>query len=90
MIDKLISDYIRESAQSRIRMQNKLFSIFTETTGHRPEDLCLVEQRVVRGQEYTTVYFFDWKHRYQHVVPSEQPTRTQAETKKKDTFCIQE
>jgi len=67
MIDKLISDYVAESAKNRVRMQSKLFSIFTETTGHRPEDLCLVEQQIKKGNEYTTIYFFDFKHRYQEV-----------------------
>jgi hypothetical protein len=71
VIDKLITDYVKESAQTRVRMQNKLFSIFTETTGYMPQDLCLVEQQVQKGvNEYTTVYFFDWKHRYMEVVAS--------------------
>lgn len=68
MIDKLITDYVRESSQIRMKMQSKLFSLFTETTGYRPEDLCLVEQQIKKGNEYTTIYFFDWKHRHQEVM----------------------
>lgn len=67
MIDKLISDYVNETAQARMKMQAKLFAIFTETTGYRPEDLCLVEQQIEKdfGKGFTTIYYFDLKHRYQ-------------------------
>lgn len=68
MIEKLIEQYISESLQTRTKMQSKLFSIFTETTGHRPEDLCLVEQQIVKGTEYKTIYYFDWKQRHQEVT----------------------
>lgn len=72
MIDDLVGRYINESFQLRARMQAKLFSIFTETTGHRPEDICLVEQQIVkdRGQGFTTIYYFDWKHRHQYAEPA--------------------
>jgi hypothetical protein len=70
MIEDLITKYVTESGQTRAKMQAKLFSIFTETTGHRPEDLCLVEQQIVKGTEYQTIYYFDWKHRYQEAVYS--------------------
>ncbi len=72
MIDDLISKYINEGLQTRARMQAKLFAIFTETTGHRPEDLCLVEQQIVKdcGMGYTTIFYFDWKHRYTEAVLS--------------------
>ena len=74
MIEDLITNYVNESLQTRMKMQSKLFSIFTETTGHRPEDLCLVEQQIVkdRGEGFTTIYFFDWKHRYQSAETSHQ------------------
>ncbi len=72
MIDDLITNYINESFQARVRMQAKLFSIFTETTGHRPDDLCLVEQQIEKdfGNGYTTIYFFDLKSRYQRAEPT--------------------
>lgn len=69
-VDKLIERYVSESGQARAKMQARLFSIFTETTGHRPEDLCLVEQQIVKGTEFQTIYYFDWKHRYQEAVTS--------------------
>lgn len=67
MIEDLISKYVNESQRARMKMQSKLFTIFTETTGWRPEDICLVEQQVVkdRGEGFTTIYYFDLKHRYQ-------------------------
>ena len=73
MIDDLITKYVCESTQTRAKMQSKLFSIFTETTGHRPEDLCLVEQQIIKdhGMGFTTIYFFDFKHRYQTASTSE-------------------
>lgn len=76
MIEDLISRYVNESFQTRAKMQAKLFTIFTETTGHRPEDLCLVEQQVEKdfGKGYTTIWYFDWKHRYLEAVTSEPPT----------------
>ena len=64
MIEDLIARYVKEGTQTRASMQAKLFSIFAETTGHRPEDLCLVEQQVVKGTEYKTIYYFDWKSRH--------------------------
>ncbi len=67
MIDDLIGKYISESFQTKARMQAKLFDIFTQTTGHRPEDICLVEQQIVKGTEFKTIYYFDWKHRHQTV-----------------------
>ncbi len=73
MINELIEKYINEGLQTKMKMQAKLFSIFTETTGYRPEDLCLVEQQIVKGTEYTTIYFYDLKHRYQSPI---NPTET--------------
>jgi len=42
MLNELIQTYINDSAKVRAKMQCRLFEIFTETTGYRPEDLCLV------------------------------------------------
>ena len=66
MIDKLIESYVSESLQTKVKLQAKLFAIFTETTGYRPEDLCLVEQQIVKGTEFKTIYYFDLKHRYKY------------------------
>ena len=92
MIEDLIQKYVAEGSKTRARMQSKLFEIFTETTGHRPEDLCLVEQQIAKGTEYKTVFFFDWKHRYQVGVLSgkEDLDRLRQEIKDKDealAFC---
>lgn len=78
MINDLIQKYLTESAQTRAKMQAKLFSIFTETTGHRPEDICLVEQQIVKDRglgEYKTIYYFDWKHRHQQGFIDQPPTK---------------
>ena len=69
-VEELISRYVNEGLQHRARMQAKLFTLFTETTGYRPDDLCLVEQQIKKGiHEYTSIYYFDWKHRHQTMEP---------------------
>lgn len=73
-VEDLIQNYLAKSAKGRAKMQSRLFTIFTETTGYRPEDLCLVEQQIVNGLEYKTVFYFDWKHRHTTVaVTSTEP-----------------
>lgn len=66
MINDLITRYINESLQTRARLQAKLFELFTETTGYRPEDICLVERQIKKdtGDGYETIYYFDVKSRY--------------------------
>ena len=56
MIDDMIQKYINEGQQAKVKLQSRLFTLFTETTGHRPEDLCLVEQQIVKGTEFKTIY----------------------------------
>ena len=68
MIEDLISRYINESQATKVKMQAKLFDIFTQTTGYIPQDLCLVEQKILKGTEYKTIYYFDWKHRHQTIA----------------------
>ena len=63
-VSQLVQDYIEDTLNLRAKMQDKLFRIFTETTGHRPEDLVLVEQRVSEGTAFKTIFYYDWKHRY--------------------------
>ena len=66
-----LANYTNETMKAKAKMCSKLFSIFTECTGYRPEDLCLVEQRL----STETIYFFDLKHRYQTFgVSNEQKT----------------
>lgn len=68
-IGDLLHKYLVDSGTARMKMQSRLFSIFTETTGYRPEDICLVEKRVSEGTEIKTIYYFDLKHRYTHAEP---------------------
>jgi hypothetical protein len=72
-VEDLIQNYVNEGQQAKMKMQAKLFALFTETTGHRPEDLCLVEQQIKKGTEFTTIYYFDWKHRHTTATTSVGP-----------------
>lgn len=68
----MLSKYLIESGSTRAKMQSKLFYIFTETTGHRPEDICLVEEQVKVGTlEYKTIYYFDLKSRHNSAEPQQ-------------------
>lgn len=71
MIEDLISKYINEGQQIKAKMQAKLFDIFVQTTGHCPQDLCLVEQQIEKdfGNGFKTIYYFDWKSRHQVIIP---------------------
>lgn len=66
-LDDLLKKYVEAVAKTKADMTAKLFSVFVETTGHRPEDLCLVEERIRDGLEFKTIFYFDWKHRHQTV-----------------------
>lgn len=63
-VHSLITKYVNESLESKAKMCSRLFTLFTETTGHRPEDLCLVEEQIRKGTEFKTIYYFDWKSRH--------------------------
>lgn len=60
-IDNMISDYLTKTLTLKSDMQSKLFTIFSETTGYSPEDLCLVERRLDGPTELKTIYYFDVK-----------------------------
>ena len=62
-IDTQIANYIKETARLRASFQSKLFSIFTETTGYRPDDICIVERKTHHDLGEATVFYFDLKSR---------------------------
>lgn len=77
-MDLQIADYVRRTAKIKTAFQNKLWTIFTETTGYRPDDICIVEQRITEGTEMKTIFYFDLKHRHQQVefsTPTTNPTK---------------
>jgi hypothetical protein len=74
----LIHDYQVKTAEMKARLQNRLFTIFTETTGYRPEDLCIVERQTKDsdGIGFKTVIYFDLKHRHEEMVLSKSTATT--------------
>ena len=66
-IDVKINTYVQKTRELRMNFQNKLFSIFIETTGWRPQDICVVEKRLKTDNpvEEVTLFYFDLKHRYE-------------------------
>ena len=72
VMENLIQKYVSDSLEAKAKMISKLYTIFTDTTGFTPHDLCLVEEQVRRGAEFKTLYYFDLKSRHRTAkIPSE-------------------
>jgi hypothetical protein len=65
-LEKKITKFVSEVFKGREQKLRNYLEIFLLTTGHKPEDLCLVEQRLLEGKEYKVMYYFDTKENIQN------------------------